>query len=228
MLSERRRLSCALASPLALALLCALDIRGAASPFGVLPAAVLAGAVFSVGTLHGALWDLAFNALVARLRCARVPPSGAWSRARSRPALAIELGAFARVGGAYRGLAISILVACGLGAPLFAGVLIGDAADARSAARLARRRHAARACARGSRAPARGRGLLHRRSTPVRRLVSGGSPRAAARLCVARHVRAVREPARAGFRRAHQDALARAARDLRAHARARGVARAPS
>src|SRR4051794_33181730 len=113
---DRRRLSCALASPLALALLCALEIRGAAAPFEILPGLVLAGVVFSVGTLHGALWDVAFNALG---RVSVRVSSAVWCVLAGALAakLAFELGAFARIAGAYRGLAISILLACGIGAP---------------------------------------------------------------------------------------------------------------
>ena len=118
-----RRLSCALASPIALGIACTLAAIGAPVPLLPRSLIVLVLLVIAVGAAHGALWDLAFAALarVAPRHSALVWTSLAFALAT---ALALELGAFARLSGRYHGLALGILLACATGAALLAGLLM--------------------------------------------------------------------------------------------------------
>jgi arylsulfatase A-like enzyme len=117
------RLSLMLTSPIAIGAACTLDLALSPSQPERVTAAVVACLVLALGILHGALFEAAF-ALASRVSAGVA--FGAWLLLSVGAALwlASSLGAFQNLGGRYHMLAVGTLVACGLGGPGLAALMV--------------------------------------------------------------------------------------------------------
>ena len=120
---EPGRLSLTVTAPLSLAAACALDLVLAPTQPDATTLGVVASLVVALGVAHGALWEGAF-ALAARAPARLVAVLWLLLTGGAALALAYVLGAFATLGGQYHALAVGTLVACGVGGPGLAFVML--------------------------------------------------------------------------------------------------------